>query len=107
MMNHRAALETAKGMLERGELADVAAANVEVVRMMGILVVSKLPRDVRLAYIASVKEGRLGRLAKKGLAPEIFFHPNARGTAIAMQERLFHEAIAVLKKVYTTPEQEP
>lgn len=100
MMNQQAALKTAKGMLEKGELPDVAAANVYVVKLMGVMVVpGHLPQDVRRAYMAAVKTGELGRLPKKGLAPEVFFHKNAKGTAIATQERIFREAIENLQKV--------
>jgi collagenase-like PrtC family protease len=103
MMDHRTAIETAKGMLVDGKLPDVAAANVAIVKLMGVLAVGSLPREVRSAYLAAVKAGELGRLPKKHLAPEIFFHKNARGTAIALQERLFRKAVEALKGVYATP----
>lgn len=103
-MNQRAAIDIAKGMLEKGELPDVAAANVYVVKLMGVLVVTKLPREVRSAYMAAVKAGELGRLPKKGLAPEVFFHKNARGTAIETQERIFRQAVENLRRVFVNPE---
>lgn len=104
MMNQQAALDKAKDMLAKGELPDVAAANVMVVKLMGIKIIhGSLPRDVRSAYMSAVKAGELGRLPKRGLAPEVFFHKNARGTAIEAQEREFRAAVEALRKVYATP----
>lgn len=103
-MNHEAALRVAKDLLARGELADVAAANVYVVKLVGALPVGKLPREVRSAYMAAVKAGELGRVPKRHLAPEIFHHKNARGTAIELQERIFRQNVEALRKTYATPD---
>lgn len=55
----------------------VADGNVELVRMMGVRLVSGLDRATRSALMAGVKDGRLGRLPKDGARPEAFFHPNS------------------------------
>lgn len=91
----------AQGMREKGE---TTTPNVEVVRMMGVrLLTSSIPREVRAELQAAVKAGRLGRLKKDGLLPEAFFHPNAKGTAIARREAEARQAIESLRKVYAPP----
>jgi hypothetical protein len=88
------ATETASCMLESGQVKDVAEANVMIVRLMGVRIIdSPLPRDVRSALSAAVKDGRLGRLPKKGPLPEAFFHPNGRSNAIADRERFARDAL--------------
>jgi hypothetical protein len=100
MMDMKTATEYALGMLSRGELPNAAAANVQVVRMMGVLVVDcSIPRDVRAAYNAAVKDGRLGRLPKKGNLPEVYFHPNARSHAITLRERHAKARIDAIRTV--------
>ena len=62
----------------RIELGDITAseANVELVRMHRVKVVKgRLPRDVRAALNAAVKDGRLDHMKKDGLKPEVYFHP--------------------------------
>ena len=100
MMDQKRAAEYAKGKLERGELKSVAEANVEIVRMMGVLIVAgRLGKDVRSALSAGVKNGKIGHLPKKGLLPEAFFHPNARATALEMRQEIAYESIQGIKKV--------
>jgi hypothetical protein len=112
MMDMKTATEYALGMLERGELPNAAAANVQVVRMMGVLIVDcSIPRDVRAAYNAAVKDGRLGRLPKKGNLPEVYFNPNAKAYAISCREQhararleAIRAVIAPASDVYGVPE---
>jgi hypothetical protein len=99
-MDERTAVDTAKAMLADGKLPDVAAANVMVVKLMGACITGRMGRDARSALLTAVKAGELGRLPKKGLAPEVFFHKNARGRAIELQERAFHQAVEALRGVY-------
>lgn len=76
MTGQQSALEAAKSLMDKGMSA--ADANVEVIRMMGFkLVHGKIGADTRKALMAGVKDGRLGRIAKDGLKPEVFFHPNS------------------------------
>lgn len=74
-MDQQQALQHAKGLIEGG--MSVADANVELVRMMGVRLVSGLDHATRSALMAGVKDGRLGRLPKDGVKPEAFFHPNS------------------------------
>jgi hypothetical protein len=99
MMCLQAATEKAQDMLYKGELADTAAANVEIVRMMGVRIVSKIPSDTRKALNAAVKEGRLGRLKKDGLKPEAYFHPNSKHIALDMRNRQARDSAQSISKV--------
>lgn len=100
MMSLTTATEHARGMLEKGELPDIAAANVAIVRMMGVrLIDSRVPREARAALQAGVRSGQLGHLAKKGLEPEAFFHPNAKAHAKDLRAREARKAIDALKVV--------
>jgi hypothetical protein len=46
----------------------------------------KVPLQVRRELQAAVKAGVLGRLAKDGLKPEIYFHPSHLHGAVARQK---------------------
>ena len=46
-----------------------------------------MPTRVRKELMAAVKAGALGRLPKKGLLPEIFFHPDHLHGAKDRQKR--------------------
>jgi len=46
-----------------------------------------MPARVRKELMAAVKAGALGRLPKKGLLPEIFFHPDHLHGAKDRQKR--------------------
>jgi hypothetical protein len=46
-----------------------------------------MPARVRKELMAAVKAGALGRLPKKGLLPEIFFHPDHLHGARDRQKR--------------------
>jgi len=88
MMGQQMALEAARGMMDNGMSADDA--NVEVVRMRGFVLVTKLPASVRKAYNNAVKAGKLGHIKKEHLKPEAFFHPNSKANAIsARNEQAF------------------
>lgn len=77
MISEKHAFEIVRGMLDRGECAREDA-NAEIVRLMGISVIrGRIPLGVRRELMASVKSGRIGRIAKTGPMPEVFFHPNA------------------------------
>lgn len=60
--------------------------NVQLVREQRLRIVHHLPRFVRTELMAGVKAGHLGHLRKKGLMPEMFFHPDCE--AAAHQKRL-------------------
>jgi hypothetical protein len=100
MMGLHAATEKASDMLEQGQLADVYAANIEIVRMMGVrLITSRVPRDCRIYLNVGVKMGKLGHLKKDGLKPEAYFHPNSKANAIAARNKAALEAVEVLRTI--------
>jgi len=100
MISFNDAKERAQGMLETNELADAAAANVEIVRMMGVrMIFSRLTIDVRKALNAAVKNGRLGHLKKEHLRPEAYFHPNAKANAMDERDKILRESIEAIRKV--------
>lgn len=59
----------------------------------------RVPREVRAELMAAVKAGVLGRFAKDGLKPEIFFHPDHRNGAIDRQNREAAYAIGCISTV--------
>jgi hypothetical protein len=48
---------------------------------------ASMPSQVRKELMAAVKVGALGRLPKKGLLPEVFFHPDHLHGAKERQKR--------------------
>jgi hypothetical protein len=97
-MNQQEALHWAKGMISDGMSVDEA--NIELVRMLGVRLVSgPIDRRTRSALMAGVKAGRLGRLAKDGIKPEAFFHPNAIWTAKEQRNQIANAAIRALQAV--------
>jgi hypothetical protein len=101
MMDEITATQHAIGMREKGE---TTTPNVEVVRMMGVRLISgRIPREVRAELQAAVKAGRLGHLKKDRFLPEALFHPNAKGTAIQRREVVARQSIAALGGVYARP----
>ncbi len=80
--------EHLKDKLNLGEMT-AAEANVQKVRMQRVLLVSRLPADVRRALSEAVKRGELGHMKKDGHKPEAYFHPTF--DYLARQERNVHE----------------
>lgn len=104
MMSLSTATEHARGMLEKGELADADAANIAIVRMMGVrLIRGRIPQPVRKALMVGVKRGELGRIVKNGLLPEAFFHPNARAHALDLRQREMRASVDQIKRIMATP----
>lgn len=76
--------------------------NVEQIRAHGTRVIrGKIPLGIRKELSLAVKTGLLGRLAKDGLKPEIYFHPDHRNGAIERQNREAEYGIACIAKVLT------
>lgn len=74
--------------------------NVENIRKHATRVIrGRIPLQVRKNLMAAVRNGELGRLPKKGLKPEIFFHPDHRNGAIERQNREAEYGIAQIAKV--------
>jgi len=64
---------------------------------MGFRVGTKLDRRTRSALMQGVKDGRLGRLAKKGLMPEVFFHPNSIWNAKEERQKAVNASIRAIQ----------
>ena len=96
-MNQQEAIQYAKGMIDGGMSA--ADANVELVRMVGVKVCTGLDRSTRSALMAGVKDGRIGRLAKDGAKPEVFFHPNSVWRAKEVRNAAASSAVRALLSV--------
>lgn len=95
------ALDIAMDKIDRG-LWTVDQANVEIVCMMGVRVITNsLDRSVRSALNKAVKSGKLGHIKKDGLKPEVYFHANGRSNAIEERDRIFKSKLKRLLKIYT------
>jgi hypothetical protein len=95
------AIEIAQGLMEKGLTA--AEANVEVVRMIGVqLITAKMGRDTRAGLMAGVKAGKIGRLMKDGHKPEAFFHPNSKWKAMEARDRHEREIREAAAKVFAS-----
>ena len=81
--------------MENGMSVDDA--NIEIVRMMGVRIVSgMLDRRTRTALMAGVRDGRLGHLKKDGMKPEAFFHPNSETNAKDERARISRSGIQAI-----------
>jgi hypothetical protein len=97
-MNQQIAFQHARGMMDNGMSA--VDANVALVRMEGVrLVKARMPREIRAALMAGVKDGRLGRLPKNGRKPEAFFHPNSIWNAKEARQKEENACIRALLAV--------
>jgi hypothetical protein len=100
MMDLHSATEKARNMLSDGLLSDLTEANIEIVRMMGVRIITgRVPADSRKALNAGVKSGKLGKLKKDGLKPEAYFHPNSKANAIAARNKIAAQSIAAIQSV--------
>lgn len=78
--------------------------NAEAIRAQASRVIrGTIPRQVRAELMAAVKAGYLGRVAKDGLKPEIFFHPDHKNGAIERQKREAAFAVECIRKVVAHP----
>lgn len=74
--------------------------NVEQILVQASRVIrGRIPASVRAELSAAVKAGVLGRLPKKGLRPEIFFHPDHRHGAVERQNREAAYSVQCIAKV--------
>lgn len=98
MNSNQQALEYVSGLMSNG--MSVSEANVELVRMEGVRLVSgSIPREIRSALMVAVKAGRLGRLPRQGVKPEAFFHPNAEFRAKEERNKIANASIRALLAV--------
>ena len=83
---------------------DAYGPNVQQILVQATRVIrGKVPAQVRTELRAAVKAGVLGHLAKDGLKPEVFFHPDHKHGAIERQQREAEVAIQSIASVMCTP----
>ena len=63
------------------------------------IITGRIPRGVRHELMSAVKIGKLGRLKKNGLLPEVFFHPDSLHEAKDRQKSEALYGIKQIKKV--------
>jgi hypothetical protein len=102
MTSYQNAVDIARNKMQLGEIT-ADQANVLIVQMIGVRVVTKLPADVRMALNAAVKAGELGHIKKEGLKPEVYHHKNARGKALEIRNKEMRDALETLAKVFAPP----
>lgn len=94
-------MEYLQDMVERGEMS-ADEANVEKVLTQRVLVVKSLPKSVRAALNAAVKDGRLGHKKKAGRKPEVYYHPSFEYLANSERNRAEREILVALVGVIAT-----
>lgn len=78
--------------------------NVSQILVQGTRVIrGRVPAQVRKELSAAVKDGVLGRIAKDGLMPEIYFHPNHKNGAIERRKREASYAVSCIASVVASP----
>ena len=83
---------------------DAYGPNVQQILVQATRVIrGKVPAQVRAELRAAVKAGVLGHLAKDGLKPEVFFHPDHKHGAIERQQREAKVAIQSIASVMCAP----
>ena len=98
-------IEYLQDMVERGKMT-ADEANVEKVLTQRVLVVTSLPKSVRAALNAAVRDGKLRLKKKEGRKPEVYYHPNFEYLAYEERNRAEKETIAALIGVIAPPEGE-
>ena len=63
----------------------------------------RMPAVVRRELMTAVKAGHLGRIPRKGLGPEIFFHPDHLHAARERQKSEMAYAVSCIKGVVARP----
>lgn len=95
-------IEWLKDQIDLGKMT-VAQANVEMVRMERVRVVTKLSVDVRKALNTAVKGGQLCHKKKEGRKPEVYYHPNFEHLANEARNRAERETLKALAGVIARP----
>ena len=73
--------------------------NVAYFRSLRVRVVKHLPAQVRKELSAGVKLGHLGHMRKKGLMPEVYFHPEHIEEAHAIRSQEAFAGIQAIARV--------
>ncbi|MFA5166636.1 MAG: hypothetical protein WC449_05125 [Candidatus Paceibacterota bacterium] len=90
-------LESIKKQLRAGEIT-TEEANVQIVRLERIRIVTKLSKEIRTYLNNAVKAGRLGHLKKDSALSEIYYHPNFKYLALEAREKELYRLRDALKK---------
>lgn len=90
-------------MVQRGEMT-ADRANVEKVRMARVLIVAKLPTEVRSALNAAVRVGEISHKKKDGWKPEVYYHPNFEHLANEERNRIEKQTLEALLGVVAREE---
>ena len=98
MMSMNDAVVIAKDKIDQG-LMNTDQANVYIVQLLGVRIVTKLDRATRQALNNAVKIGELGHIKKDGLKPEVYHHKNSRGRAIEIRNKIALESVEKIKSV--------
>ena len=85
-------------MVQQGKMTP-SEANVEKVRMSRLLVVTKLPKEVRNALNSAVKDGVLGHKKKSGFMPEVYYHPRFEYLANEARNKAAMEGVNAIASV--------
>ena len=96
-------MEYLQDMVQRGEMS-ADEANVEKVLTQRVLVVKRLPRDVRDALNSAVRDGKLRHKKRVGRKPEVYYHPSFEYLANTERNRAERESIAALLGVIAPPD---
>lgn len=82
----------------------VPGRNAELIRSQATRVIrGRIPAQVRKELMTAYKAGYLGRLAKDGLKPEIFFDPSHYHGAVERQTKEALYAVSCIAKVMASP----
>ena len=98
-------IEYLQDMVEREQMT-ADEANVEKVLTQRVLIVKSLPKTVRAALNAGVRDGKLRHKRKEGRKPEVYYHPNFEYLANAERKRVERETLVALIGVIVPPEGE-
>ena len=98
-------IEYLQDMVEREQMT-ADEANVEKVLTQRVLIVKSLPKTVRAALNAAVRDGKLRHKRKEGRKPEVYYHPNFEYLANAERKRVERETLVALIGVIVPPEGE-
>jgi len=71
----------------------------QILRQGSRLIKGKVPAAVRKELRTAVKAGVLGHVAKDGLKPEAFYHPNNSNSALWARDREAEHSVACIAKV--------
>lgn len=100
MISRNEALIIAQEEMRKGNMT-VAEANVYIIQLEGVHVVTKMDKNTRKALNEAVKNGVLGHIKSEGLKPEVYHHKNARENALVKRDEIARNKINAISKILT------